>query len=285
MRILKSKENTKTFIKDLSNQIKEHEIKYLAAETTYHFIIALVPFLIVLINLVSLFAKSQLDTVLSIFDLLPKETKDTLLPIVENIIQQSSSTLLSVGLIVALWSSSNALTSLIRAFNKAFDIEEENNFILKKVKAIFFTILVVLLIITVLLFMVFGDTIIGFIENLFRIDIKNQFSVIFSILRYLIPILGMILGFSLLFKYAPNFKKGESLHFKSAIAGGVVASIGWIIITLAYSFYVSNISNMSKTYGSLVGIFALFIWLNLTCKIMIIAAEFASSYDRIKSLK
>lgn len=270
----------KDFFKVFLDKIKKDDLKYLTSATAYFFIISLVPFLIVLINLVSMFVASQLDSVFKMIDLLPSETGGSLKPIITKIIEQSSSTLLSVGLIVALWSASNAINSLIFALNKAFDVTGDKNFFKSRFKALIFTVLIVLMIITVLIFMVFGNSIISLITNSFKIKLTSEVLAIIGLIQYLIPIFGMILGFCLLFKYAPDFKKGESIHFKTALISGALASVGWIIITLLYSFYVSNMSNMSNTYGGLVGVFALFIWFNLSCKIIILAAEFGYVYEK-----
>ncbi|MDO4662631.1 MAG: YihY/virulence factor BrkB family protein [Tissierellia bacterium] len=267
------------FIKEVIEKIKKSQIKYLSAETTYHFIIALVPFLIVMINLVSFFAKENLERLVSFLEILPKETSDILENIINMVISQSSGALLSIGLIIAIWSSSKGMESLIRALNKAFGLKEEDNFIRKKLKAIFYTILIVILIIVVMTTMVFGDFVLGIIDRIFKLSILENIPLIYSILKYIIPIAGMIVVFSILFKFAPNFKE-SSISIKTAIISGSVATIGWIIITLLYSFYVTNISNMSNTYGGLVGIFTLLIWLNLSSKIIIVSAEFASVYEK-----
>lgn len=267
------------FIKEVIDKIKKSKIKYLSAETTYHFIIALVPFLIVMINLVSFFAKENLERLISFLEILPKETSAILENIINMVISQSSGALLSVGLIIAIWSSSKGMESLIRALNKAFGLKEEDNFVKKKLKAIFYTILIVLLIISVMITMVFGDFVLEIIDRIFKLSILENIPLIYSILKYIIPIAGMIVVFSVLFKFAPNFKE-RSISIRTAIISGSIATIGWIIITLLYSFYVTNISNMSNTYGGLVGIFTLLIWLNLSSKIIIVSAEFASVYEK-----
>lgn len=48
----------------------------------------------------------------------------------------------------------------------------------------------------------------------------------------------------------------------------------WLIMTAGYGYYVGNIANMGATYGSLVGLVILFIWLNFTSVILVMGAEF-----------
>ena len=41
----------------------------------------------------------------------------------------------------------------------------------------------------------------------------------------------------------------------------MVASVLWLAISFGFSFYVSNFSNYSSTYGGLAGVIILLIWL------------------------
>lgn len=272
------KEKKNLFFKKLLQSIKDDQIPLLSAQTTYHFIMSLVPFLIVLLNIVLMVAASKIDLIFKSMEVLPEETRNILMTLVNTIISNRSSSVLSISLLVALWSSSKALKSLITAMNKAFDVRSENGFLKTQLKSILFTVVLLLLLMVTLVFIAFGGLILNLIEQYMKIRIP-YFAQIF---RYLIPIVSMIFGFTLLYKFAPDFDSTRSIKWKSAMLGGTIATIGWLLITLLYSFYVSNISNMSLTYGPLVGVFALFVWINLSSQIILISAEITANYDQVK---
>lgn len=273
-----TKEKKNLFIKKLIQSIQDDNISLLSAQTTYYFIMSLVPFLIVLLNIVLMVAASKIDFIFKSLEVFPPETRNILMTLVDTIISNRSSSVLSISLLVALWSSSKALKSLITAMNKAFNVRNANGFIKSQLKSILFTIVLILLLTITLVFIAFGGVILDLIEQYLDFNIP----LIAKFFRYLIPIVVMVFGFTLFYKYAPDFDSTRSIKWKSALMGGVIATVGWSLITVLYSFYVSNISNMSLTYGPLVGVFALFVWINLSSQIILISAEITANFDQVK---
>lgn len=275
------KQKFKTYAQLLLENIKQHRMTDLSAQSAYFLILALFPFIVVVFNLLTMFAAEHIDKILSFLSVLPEETVKAIEPIIFSIINSNSAGIISVSLIVAFWSSSKGVNSIIRAMNIAFGVEHDKSFIRVQLKSLLFTFLLLLLIFAVLASLVFGDVIIKSVESLFRFTLDSPVRLLINAVRFAIPIIGMILGFTFLFKRGPDFEKEERISTKSAVVGGVMATIGWMFISLVYSFYVSNISNMSVTYGPLVGIMALFIWLNLSSLTLLFTSEFVALYDRL----
>ena len=55
--------------------------------------------------------------------------------------------------------------------------------------------------------------------------------------------------------------------------GVLVALIGWMVVSAAFSFYVENFANYSVIYGALGTVIVLMMWLNLTAVVLIMGAE------------
>ena len=55
--------------------------------------------------------------------------------------------------------------------------------------------------------------------------------------------------------------------------GGVAAVALWIVVSLAFAFYVANFASYNKTYGSLGGVIAFLVWLWLSNLAGLIGAE------------
>ena len=64
--------------------------------------------------------------------------------------------------------------------------------------------------------------------------------------------------------------------------GALFTTIGWIISTAIYSFYISNIANYSLFYGSLANIIILMLWTYLLAFIFTIGL--ALNYNRGEQL-
>jgi membrane protein len=55
--------------------------------------------------------------------------------------------------------------------------------------------------------------------------------------------------------------------------GAVVATVLWVAASLGFSFYVSNFSSYSDTYGSLAGVVVLLLWFWITALVVLLGAE------------
>lgn len=69
--------------------------------------------------------------------------------------------------------------------------------------------------------------------------------------------------------FAPN----KRLSFKFVLPGAVAATAGWILVSMLFSYYVSEFANYSATYGSLGGIIVLMIWFYLSGMMIILGGE------------
>ena len=76
--------------------------------------------------------------------------------IAEETLNSRNGGLLSFGIIAALWSASNGINAVVRAFNHAYEVEENRSFILVRLTSIILTIAMVLTIIFALMLPVFG---------------------------------------------------------------------------------------------------------------------------------
>jgi membrane protein len=93
----------------------------------------------------------------------------------------------------------------------------------------------------------------------------------------------MILIFSLMYRFIPSIRNGRKINLKHAIPGAVFTTLGWIVTSSIFSYYVNNFGNYSKTYGSLGGIVILLIWLYLSSIIIILGGEINATIRAINS--
>jgi len=65
----------------------------------------------------------------------------------------------------------------------------------------------------------------------------------------------------MLYNVAPN---RPHTKWRWTSAGALVATVLWAIVSLAFSFYTTDFSSYSKTYGAFAGVAILIFWLYLT---------------------
>ncbi len=264
------------FMLRLSQQVVTNNVKGDAAQLAYYFIFALVPLMIFFINVISFFAADKVSAILEWMAFLPLSVQEILVPIIQSIIGNRSEALLSAGIFVALWSGSNGVSQAIKATNAIFAQEDNRNMILTRIMAIFYTILVILLVVALLVLNVFNTMIPRLVEELFSVDISGF--ILWQSLGTLLPYGFIVIIFTLFYKTAPAFPSHTSLPFRHALIGGIFVTIGIMVSTLAYAFFVNNISHMNATYGSLTGVMALFVWLYLVGLMIILGAEIIVCY-------
>ena len=82
----------------------------------------------------------------------------------------------------------------------------------------------------------------------------------------------MILIFASIYRYTPS----QRLGWKEVVPGAISCTIGWLVVSLGFSFYINNFSNYSKIYGGLGAVIILITWLYLTSIILILGGEINS---------
>ena len=247
---------------------------------TYFLILSIFPFLIFFLNILSYTSIAQEEILENFLIVLPTETQILLKGIVREIVGYSSETLLSLGIILSLWTGSLGITAIIRAVNKAYDVEKRRPYWKLKGLAIIFTIALAFVLIIVLSMLVFGE-IIG--QKIFAIfGATHIFYHIWEFFRIIIPVFSMVIIFALLYKFSPTPEEGLDIKLKDTIPGALFAAIGWIITSMIFSFYVNNFGNYSKTYGSLGGIIILLIWLYIASIMIILGGEINGAYAYVK---
>ncbi len=268
--------------KRLYERYIDDDVGGMAAESTYFLILALVPFLIFMFNVLLFFAASQIEEVIKLLDYVPVDTREFLQPIIMGIIGSRSKTVLSIGLVFALWSSSKGVTTLIRATDQAFGMEKNRqSYLVAKFKSVLFTLLIVGTMLVALGVLVFGDAIVKALAGYFYFN--EMLLLAWDFGKYLVFFVAMVLVIAVFYRYAPAFEDemGRTPWSYTLTASLIVTAL-WLLMTAGYSFYVGNIANMGTTYGSLVGLMILFIWLNLTSMILIMGAEFIAAYSEMR---
>src|SRR5690625_7576474 len=85
----------------------------------------------------------------------------------------------SIGIIGTLWSASNGVNAITKAFNRAYNVEEDRSFIVARLIAILLTIAMIVVISVALLLPIFGEVIGGYLFSF--ICLSENFIVILYI--------------------------------------------------------------------------------------------------------
>ncbi len=269
------------FLKEFLFRLKDDNVTAIGAQLSYYLVLSIFPFLIFFLNILSYTPIAREDVLHSIIVMLPIDTQRLISTLVIETVNTSNETLLSLSAITGLWAASKGIMALIRVLNKAYDVEETRSYLELRGLAILLTIALLALLFIVLLTLVFGE-VLG--NRLFEfLGITENFIIFWQYFRVIISLSAMILIFALLYRYIPSIRNGKKINFRHAMPGAIFASLGWIITSTIFSYYVNNFANYSKTYGSLGGIIVLLIWLYISSIIIIMGGEVNATLKSLDS--
>ena len=254
-------------IKNFSRQLTLDHVNAYAAQSSFFMIIAMFPLLMLLLTLIRYTPVTEQVLVESALAIMP----NTLDPLIEQIISemysQSDFAIISITAITALWSASKAILALIRGFNSVFGIDEKRNYFHLRLVSSFYTIVFLVLIVSSLGFMVFGNSLLRFFGRNMPL-LYELAELIISLRGLYIPIIFTI-AFVYLYRIVPN----KEYIFFDHLPGALFSSLGWIIFSYVYSFYIDNFAGSTYFYGSLTTVVLLMLWIYICMYILFMGAE------------
>ncbi|OIK11674.1 YihY/virulence factor BrkB family protein [Bacillus sp. MUM 13] len=263
-----------SFGKSLSKEVKEDRATGLAAEQAYYYMLALFPMLILLLSILPYLSIQPQKALDFINDFIPSATTNVLQDNILKIISERNGGLLTFGILGTIWSASNGMNAFMHSMNIAFDVTETRNFIKARLISILLTFGLIIAFIVALVLPVFGNVILDLIKQV--VPIPDGLAILILVLRWVISVAIIAGVLAFLYRFAPN----KHYPFKQVIPGAITATLVWLIISLGFSFYVSNFGNYASTYGSLGGVIVLMLWLYFTGLALVIGGEINALFHK-----
>lgn len=254
-------------LKQLVTRVIDDDITALAAQSTYYLLLSFLPFLIVLLSMIAYSNLNSNDVLVYLGQIIPKSTFDLINTTVIEVFDKTNGNLLSISLIGLIWSGSSGFRSIIIGLNKAYNEKETRPYWKTLIISILFMLGLALVIIFAVTLVVFGHTIGGIIID--RFPVSSKFLVNWDISRYLVTLCGMVFIFASLYHFTPC----RRLTWKEVFPGAIFTTIGWLISSLGFAYYVNNYNNYSGVYGGIGAVIVLMLWLYLTSIIILLGGE------------
>lgn len=270
MKFLEKKISKIEFIAILLKKAYDDDIFALASQLAFHIVLSIFPFLIFVMSLIGVSHMNSNDVVNLLKTVFPESVFETIDKIIMEVTTSQSRGILGISIFATVWTSSSGFRAVIKGVNKANNIVDKRSFIKKVIISFMSTIALALIILFTLIFLVFGRIIGKYIANLFPMG--NSISYIWNLLRGGILTFILILVIAAIYKFTPSIR----LKWKDVLPGAIISTTGWIIVSVAFSYYINNFNNYSKIYGSLAAIFILMIWTFLTSFIFLAGVEINS---------
>lgn len=269
------KERAKEFGKRFMTEFKSDDLTGMAAETAYHLVFAIPPILILLVTVAAMLNTFTnipvVENLRSTVDQrAPADLKAVFDSTIDSAINKANGGAVSIGaavtLIIALWSASNAVTSLIKGLNRTYDVNEERGFVKKKAVALGLTILFLILFNAAFVLFVFGHQIGIWIAG--KIGLGSVFSAVWNIGRWPVAVVLVMFFLSLLFYFGPNIDQ----DWRWVSPGSIFSTLLWVIVVFGFKFYLA-VSNPGSAYGIFGALVVLLFFLYVTELIFLLGSE------------
>ena len=267
----------KSVFKNLLEIIGKNEMRILPGNLAFFLVLSVVP-IITLVGFIASFFNIDLNMIINAMqNTFPKEVSELLIPFISG---KGIDINVGISMVTGFIIASNGAHSIIVASNTLYNISNDD-YLKRRIKAFLMTFLLVILFIFVVVVLAFGNHILAAILNLGIF--KNISRTIYPVFVYAKwPIAYFLIFFLLkvLFTMAPD----ERIPSRFVNKGVRFATLGWMLATAIYSFYVNHFANYDIFYGGLSNIIILMIWIYILAYILVLGIAInTNNYELTKN--
>jgi len=253
-----------------------------AAAVAFYVFLALFPTILFLFTLIPYFPLQGVTTSVleALHDILPPGTYDSVSSTINEIMSIEHGGLMSIGLLLAFYFSTSAVSSFFRGFNMGDKEFGQVSFFKEQIYSILVMLMFVVLLLLSLVLMTLGQKLLPILFT--KIHLYKGITVfMINLVRWLIVIFALIVAMSLLYYFGnPRSKK-----FKLFTPGSLLFTGLFIVATILFNFYISNISTYNLLYGSIGGLIIFVIWIYFNCILVLIGYELNKSIAKAQGFK
>ncbi|MCC6292735.1 MAG: YihY/virulence factor BrkB family protein [Bryobacterales bacterium] len=180
--------------------------------------------------------------------------------------------------LISLYAASGLMLSLMEGFNAVYHVPVGRPWYKQRGYAALLVLTSALPAVGASALILFGDRSERWVLSLLQDDavlVQATSSLLLAgkALRFLIAFLAVTLVTMLLYRIGPRRRQSWAAVWR----GSVVATVLWFLLTLAFGWYVRNVSNYNVMYGSVATVIALIVWMYL----LSVVALYGCAYNAV----
>jgi len=263
-------------VKRVYHEIGEDEVFTRSAALAYYFVSALFPMIFFLMAMPGLFARSH-DLQSGLFNytarFMPGDAYRLVQKTLQEVANNSSGLKLAFGLLLALWSGSGGVASIMDALNRCYHVKDARPWWKQRIIAVLLTASLSALTIVALTIVLYGGAIADFVGS--HVGLSNVAVMAWHIVQWPIALLFIVLSFAVLYYWGPDTDQ----QWQWITPGSVVGVLAWIGASLLFRVYLHFFNTYSKTYGSLGAAIVLLLWLYISGMAIMVGGEINSEIE------
>jgi membrane protein len=253
----------KEFLKALYHEVSRDQLTVLAGSVTYSGVLALFPFLLFLVSVVSVIVTPEQAEGLAkqLGQVAPPDVSRIVGDRIRVIASDAKTGLLTFGALGALWAASSGVSTLTSALNSVYGVKEQRPFWKTRGLAVLMTFVSGVLALVAAVVAVASPALAALVGG--------PAGTAISWLRLPVAGLIMMLLWAILYYALPDVEQ----DFKFITPGSVAGVVIWVLASFGFSEYVTHFGSYEATYGSLGGIIVMLLWMWISSLVMLVGAE------------
>jgi membrane protein len=263
----------------------DDHVTNLAAALAYYAFLAIPAALLVAVGVFNLVADDDLirRMIARLEGVAPEEALTLIRQTMERVTEASSSsgiTMVVVGSVLALWTVTGAMDTLMWALNAAYDREETRGFVKRRLTALVMVILLLVAFVLAFGLLVLGPHVSGWIGD--AVGLEAVVKILWWTAQWPILILGLLLAFATVLYLGPNV---DHPRWSFVTIGTGIAVVVWLVASGAFALYVSRFGSYNKAWGSLAAVIIMLTWLWISGLALLFGAEVNAEAERSRELR
>ncbi len=251
-------------VRDMIRSVSEDKIGIYAAQASFFAVISFVPFLSLLIAVLSLFIPSDTTAFLSEFAM-SEHLAAILGAVLDSLKDMPAVSLVSVSALTALWSASKGVGAIRHGIETVYKAENKRNYFRRKFQSLINTLVFIVFIVAAAVLLLFGEFILKLLNfsRLAELLLVFRLPVLIIFVTVLFTALYMTMG------------RGSHLGIKplAHMPGAVFASLGWMAFSELYGLYIQYFPRAAYIYGGLGALCLMMLWFYFCMMILLLGAE------------
>lgn len=256
---------------DMIRRYYVHDVARDSAALTYYLLFAIFPLLIFVSTLLGVLELDIASITAVLAPILPSDVVDIIRTYLEYVAANQSRQLLWFSLVFSIWFPMRSTGCLMHSLRKAFGRSAPENILLGQLRTLLFTIWMIFVIGLTLALVVVGRRALYFLSGF--LPLSETFISVWGYLRFII--LGLVMAISLGILY--QLALGQRRPLREVLPGVGSSLAAWLLLSMAFSYYVENMARYAQLYGSIATIVVVLLWLYMSGQVLILGAELSAS--------
>lgn len=250
-----------------------------AAAISFKFILAIFPALIVVLSLIPYIPIDNFqDSLLAFFQqLMPSDAYNMVAETLNSLVTKKHSTLLSAGFVLGLYFGSNTVQAILDGLHASYNIEKTYSGWQLRLISLGLVIVLPILGAIALLLLGMGGIVLEYAHVKEFIGNKHTITIL-QILKWVLSALLITLSISFLYNVADLGKR----KWRIFSAGSNLSTLGVLIVSAGFAFFVNNFGTYNKLYGSLGALLVTLVWIYANFITILVGFELNTSISKAR---